>query len=132
MSKDYEVGYGKPPKATQFKAGQSGNPKGRKKGSKNISTRVRAAIEEVIEVTVKGERKKLTKFDAALIQQANKAVSGDLKAMTTLLGLQTAAEARERSEAASDVTPDERRRRQQRFLDALKAQYGEEENEDGL
>ena len=30
----YEVGYGKPPKGTQFKAGQSGNPKGRPKGSK--------------------------------------------------------------------------------------------------
>lgn len=26
---DYEVGYGKPPKATQFVKGQSGNPKGR-------------------------------------------------------------------------------------------------------
>lgn len=32
----YEVGYGKPPKATRFKPGQSGNPKGRPKGSKNM------------------------------------------------------------------------------------------------
>lgn len=32
---DYEVGYGKPPKATRFKPGQSGNPKGRPKGAKN-------------------------------------------------------------------------------------------------
>jgi choline dehydrogenase-like flavoprotein len=31
----YEVGYGKPPAGTRFKAGQSGNPKGRRKGSKN-------------------------------------------------------------------------------------------------
>jgi len=31
----YAVGYKKPPKETQFKKGQSGNPKGRKKGSKN-------------------------------------------------------------------------------------------------
>jgi len=31
----YEVGYGKPPKASRFKPGQSGNPKGRPKGSKN-------------------------------------------------------------------------------------------------
>ena len=28
-SNDYEVGYGKPPKTTQFKKGTSGNPKGR-------------------------------------------------------------------------------------------------------
>ncbi|WBL31748.1 DUF5681 domain-containing protein [Sinirhodobacter sp. HNIBRBA609] len=31
----YEVGYGKPPKGGQFKKGQSGNPRGRPKGSKN-------------------------------------------------------------------------------------------------
>lgn len=31
----YEVGYGKPPTHTRFKPGQSGNPKGRLKGSKN-------------------------------------------------------------------------------------------------
>jgi len=31
----YEVGYGKPPSATRFKAGKSGNPRGRPKGSGN-------------------------------------------------------------------------------------------------
>lgn len=32
---DYEVGYGKPPKDTRFKPGQSGNPQGRPRGAKN-------------------------------------------------------------------------------------------------
>ena len=32
---NYEVGYGKPPKATQFSKGKSGNPRGRPRGSKN-------------------------------------------------------------------------------------------------
>lgn len=31
----YDFGYGKPPKETRFKPGQSGNPKGRPKGAKN-------------------------------------------------------------------------------------------------
>lgn len=31
----YEVGFAKPPEATRFKPGQSGNPKGRPKGAKN-------------------------------------------------------------------------------------------------
>jgi len=31
----YEVGYGKPPAETQFKPGQSGNPRGRPKGARN-------------------------------------------------------------------------------------------------
>jgi Family of unknown function (DUF5681) len=33
--KPYTVGHGKPPEATRFKPGRSGNPKGRPKGSKN-------------------------------------------------------------------------------------------------
>jgi hypothetical protein len=32
---DYEVGYAKPPVKTRFAPGQSGNPRGRPKGSKN-------------------------------------------------------------------------------------------------
>ncbi len=31
----YDVGYAKPPEATRFKPGQSGNPRGRPKGAKN-------------------------------------------------------------------------------------------------
>ncbi len=34
-SRDYAVGFGKPPEATRFKKGSSGNPKGRPKGSRN-------------------------------------------------------------------------------------------------
>lgn len=35
QASDHEVGYGKPPTDTRFKPGQSGNPKGRPRGSKN-------------------------------------------------------------------------------------------------
>ncbi|QMU57711.1 MAG: hypothetical protein GKR98_05550 [Boseongicola sp.] len=34
-SASYDIGYGKPPKQTQFAPGNSGNPKGRSKGAKN-------------------------------------------------------------------------------------------------
>jgi uncharacterized protein DUF5681 len=32
----YEVGYGKPPKAKQFRKGRTGNPRGKKRGEENI------------------------------------------------------------------------------------------------
>ena len=35
--RDYEVGYGRPPKASQFKKGKSGNPRGRPKKDPSIA-----------------------------------------------------------------------------------------------
>ena len=43
----YEVGYGKPPKHSQFKRGQSGNPQGRKKQDRTI----RAIMQKIIAAT---------------------------------------------------------------------------------
>jgi hypothetical protein len=34
---NYEIGYGKPPKHTQFKKGRSGNPNGRSRGLRGPS-----------------------------------------------------------------------------------------------
>jgi Family of unknown function (DUF5681) len=37
-SGEYTVGYGRPPQHTRFQPSRSGNPKGRAKSSKNLST----------------------------------------------------------------------------------------------
>ena len=48
---DYEVGYGKPPRQTRFRKGQSGNPRGRSPGTKNLKTLLNDALNEPVIVT---------------------------------------------------------------------------------
>jgi hypothetical protein len=87
------VGYAVPPKTGQFKKGQSGNPKGRRKGSVALSTLIRKSAKERIFVQENGTRKSITKDEAALKQLFNKAASGDqraIKLMADLMNLHTA------------------------------------------
>lgn len=86
MSDDYEVGYGKPPKHTQFKKGQSGNP-GRKPGSKNLGALIKKELNKKVAVTDGGGRRMVSKFEVAIAQLVNKAVQGDHKAITLMLAM---------------------------------------------
>ena len=58
---DYKVGYKKPPLHTRFKKGQSGNPRGRPKGSKNFSTLLAEALNEPVIVAEDGKRRRISK-----------------------------------------------------------------------
>ena len=83
----YEVGFGKPPKKTQFKPGQSGNCKGRRKGSFNMMTIVQNELEQEVEVSEGGRRRRMSKVQIGIRQLANKAASGDAKAIAMFLDL---------------------------------------------
>jgi hypothetical protein len=85
--KPYEIGYCKPPQNTRFKPGQSGNPKGKPKGAKNLATIVDKAIKERVVVNENGKRRSVSKLEIAVKQLVNKAVLGDQKAITQLLSL---------------------------------------------
>ena len=55
---------------------------------KKFSTLLYEALQEkVVVVTEKGQRRAITKLEAALIQLANRAAQGEHKATQTLLGL---------------------------------------------
>ena len=75
------VGYKKPPKATQFKKGTSGNPKGRPKGKRNMATVILDTFKTKVVINENGRRRQVTKLEAGMMQLANKSASGDLRAL---------------------------------------------------
>lgn len=83
---DYEVGYSKPPKATQFKPGNKFG-KGRPKGAKNFSTIVNEALCAKVSAKINGKTVKMTKVELSVHQLANKASSGDPKAIAKVIEL---------------------------------------------
>jgi hypothetical protein len=78
-------GYKKPPRLTQFKKGQSGNPRGRPKGSKSLATVAQEELVAKAFYTENGIRKGISKDRAMLRHLVNKAAAGDYKAIPPLL-----------------------------------------------
>ena len=91
---DYVVGYGKPALHARFQKGRSGNPKGRPRGKKNMSTLLSAALDAAIIVVENGRRKKISKREAIITQLVNKSASADLKATQIVLAMLQDVEAR--------------------------------------
>ena len=79
--RDYEVGYGKPPRHTRFAKGQSGNPRGRPSGTKNLKTLLSEALNEPVIVTENGGRRKVSKRQAIITQLVNRSAKADLRAI---------------------------------------------------
>jgi hypothetical protein len=84
---DYEVGYGKPPLHTRFKRGQSGNPRGRPPGAKNLSTLLNEALNEPVVINENGGRRSISKRKAALKQLVNEAAKGKWPALKLLVDI---------------------------------------------
>ena len=81
--KSYKVGYGKPPKATRFKKGTSGNPSGRPRKAPLLldpGSIIEAIDNEEIQVSDNGKRKRMTKAEIEFRQLFTKAIRGDLSA----------------------------------------------------
>jgi hypothetical protein len=81
------VGYGRPPAATRFKAGQSGNPRGRPQGAKNLLTDLREELSEKIQIREGGTERRVSKQRAFIKSLVAAAVKGDVRATTALVSL---------------------------------------------
>lgn len=84
---DYEVGYGKPPEHTRFRKGESGNPKGRPKGSKNLKTELAEELQERVAVKEGGRRCEVSKQRAMIKSLMARALQGDARAATLIINM---------------------------------------------
>ena len=87
--KEKMVGYGRPPIATQFKKGKSGNPKGRQKDRKSVGKIVRDALYRKVDVRESERIRSMTKIEAAIEVALNKALKGDQRAFAKLMDVAT-------------------------------------------
>jgi hypothetical protein len=82
---EYAVGFGKPPRHTRFCKGQSGNPKGRPRGAKNLATMMEKVLKEPVVISENGKRRIISKREALIKQLVNKAIAGDPRSIKLLL-----------------------------------------------
>lgn len=80
-------GYANPPVHSRFKPGRSGNPGGRKKGSRNFRTLLKEVMESEIELTerVKGTKRVVPLVEALLLRLAQDGLEGNPRAIENLL-----------------------------------------------
>jgi len=102
----YNVGYGKPPREGQFTKGRSGNPKGRPKGSRNLSTIVLEESRQMVNVQGPRGVRRISKLHATVMQLQNKAAQGHLPSQRELFGLVKMSEESESSSGGSVHVPE--------------------------
>jgi hypothetical protein len=77
--------YRNPPEHTRFRKGQSGNPRGRPKGSRNFRTLIEQELDEQIEVNENGKVVRLSKRSIIAKKLVNEAATGNSRAWRELL-----------------------------------------------
>lgn len=87
MSDDYEVGFGRPPIATRFQKGTSGNRKGRPRGRRNLKSDIEAELGERIEIKAGGKTIRISKQRALVKALVVRGIKGDDRAISKAFDL---------------------------------------------
>lgn len=116
---DYEVGYGRPPKHSRWRKGQSGNAKGRPKGSLSLGAVMDRELRRTVRVQENGKAAQVTMLELLVRTTLAAAAKGDNKARSLALALierHTPSEAAETS-AEGSLSPED-----QQVLEAFLAE----------
>ncbi len=81
------VGYGRPPKDTQFKKGKRGNPKGKPKGARSIAVCLDDALSSKVTHTENGKSRKVPRLQAIMHRLSSDALRGEKAAIKLVVAL---------------------------------------------
>jgi hypothetical protein len=81
------TGYKRPPQHTRFRPGQSGNPRGRPKGTRNLANDLQDELADRILIPDGRRRLKVSRQRALLRRLVDQALAGDTRAATIVLQL---------------------------------------------
>jgi hypothetical protein len=84
---DYEVGYCRPPRHTQWGPGQSGNLRGRPKGLNNFSTDLQRVLKMPVKLNEGGRTRNVSSQQAGLMLLREKALQASLRHLERFLEL---------------------------------------------
>ena len=82
-----EVGYGKPPKANQFRKGRSGNPRGKRGGEENITSAFKRIVSKRVKINNGDKIRIVTLAEAVILKNYNAAMQRDSIAMSNIFRL---------------------------------------------
>jgi hypothetical protein len=80
-----EVGYRRPPVKSRFRKGQSGNPRGRRKGQRNLGPVLAEVLRQTVTVKQEGKSQRMSKGEAVIKILLTKSNKGDSRAIKAVL-----------------------------------------------
>lgn len=98
-----QVGYKQPPKATKFRKGQSGNPRGRPRNS-HREIPYDAVLGQIVTIREDGRERRVTAAEAFLLQLTQKGLAGDSVAARASLEAIEAARAARGDDKVTGIT----------------------------
>jgi hypothetical protein len=83
----YNVGYGKPPKGSQYRKGRTGNPRGKRKGEENLISAFKRHVQKRVKIKVGDKSRTITLAEAVILKNFNAALQKDAFAMSNIFRL---------------------------------------------
>ena len=83
----YEVGYGKPPRANQFRKGRTGNPRGKRQGEENMISAFKRHVLKRVRIKDGDQIQTITLAEAVILKNYNAALQKNPFAMGNMFRL---------------------------------------------